>query len=109
MRAIVDDVAARGDGALKDYTGKFDRFDLDRVGLRVKAEEIARRGDGMQRNPLARWNLPARASKLFHRRQLPRDDRFVDALGVELGSRWTAIEAVGLYVPGGTQPILRRC
>ena len=33
---------------------------------------------------------------------MPRDDRFTDALGVELGSRWTAIEAVGLYVPGGT-------
>src|SRR5262245_65396015 len=38
----------------------------------------------------------------YHRRQLPRDDRFTDELGVELGSRWTAIEAVGLYVPGGT-------
>ena len=35
-------------------------------------------------------------------RQLPKDERFTDALGVELGSRWTAIEAVGLYVPGGT-------
>ena len=33
---------------------------------------------------------------------MPQDDRFTDALGVELGSRWTAIEAVGLYVPGGT-------
>jgi histidinol dehydrogenase len=38
----------------------------------------------------------------FHRRQIPQDDRFTDALGVELGARWTAIEAVGLYVPGGT-------
>ena len=38
----------------------------------------------------------------YHRRQLPTDDRFTDALGVELGHRWTAIEAVGLYVPGGT-------
>ena len=38
----------------------------------------------------------------YHRRQLPKDERFTDALGVELGSRWTAIEAVGLYVPGGT-------
>ncbi len=40
--------------------------------------------------------------EVFHRRQLPKDDRFTDALGVELGHRWTAIEAVGLYVPGGT-------
>src|SRR5207253_514497 len=38
----------------------------------------------------------------YHRRQRPTDDRFVDPLGVELGHRWTAIEAVGLYVPGGT-------
>src|SRR6185295_8400381 len=38
----------------------------------------------------------------YHRRQLPKDERFTDALGVELGHRWTAIEAVGLYVPGGT-------
>src|SRR6185312_15850883 len=38
----------------------------------------------------------------YHRRQLPVDERFTDALGVELGHRWTAIEAVGLYVPGGT-------
>src|ERR1043166_688357 len=38
----------------------------------------------------------------YHSRQKPADDRFTDPLGVELGSRWTAIEAVGLYVPGGT-------
>ena len=38
----------------------------------------------------------------YHRRQMPKDERYTDALGVELGSRWTAIEAVGLYVPGGT-------
>ncbi|HEX5508420.1 MAG TPA: histidinol dehydrogenase, partial [Pseudolabrys sp.] len=38
----------------------------------------------------------------YHRRQLPSDDRFIDALGVELGGRWTPIDAVGLYVPGGT-------
>src|SRR5207342_3039097 len=38
----------------------------------------------------------------FHRRQLPADDRYTDPLGVELGHRWTAIDSVGLYVPGGT-------
>ena len=38
----------------------------------------------------------------FHRRQMPQDNRFTDAAGVELGWRWSAIEAVGLYVPGGT-------
>jgi histidinol dehydrogenase len=38
----------------------------------------------------------------FHRRQMPTDERFTDAAGVELGWRWSAVEAVGLYVPGGT-------
>jgi histidinol dehydrogenase len=101
-RAIIDDVAARGDGALKDYTRKFDRFDPDRVGLRVKAEEIAAAFDACGRKTLAALELARDRIEVFHRRQLPRDDRFEDALGVELGSRWTAIEAVGLYVPGGT-------
>ena len=49
------------------------------------------------RSTLARDRIEA-----YHRRQQPADDRFTDALGVELGIRWTAIEAVGLYVPGGT-------
>jgi histidinol dehydrogenase len=40
--------------------------------------------------------------ELFHQRQLPKDERFTDALGVELGWRWSAVDAVGLYVPGGT-------
>jgi histidinol dehydrogenase len=102
VRAIVDDVAARGDGALKHYTRKFDRFDPDRVGLRVKAEEIGAAFDACGRKTLAALELARERIEVFHRRQLPRDDRFEDALGVELGSRWTAIEAVGLYVPGGT-------
>jgi histidinol dehydrogenase len=102
VRAIVDDVAARGDGALKHYTRKFDRFDPDRVGLRVKVEEIGAAFDACGRKTLAALELARDRIEVFHRRQLPRDDRFEDALGVELGSRWTAIEAVGLYVPGGT-------
>src|SRR6202167_993900 len=102
VRAIVNDVAARGDRALKEYTQKFDALDLDRVGLKVTPEEIdaaQRACDGAARDALqfARDRI-----EVFHRRQMPQDDRFIDALGVELGSRWTAIDAVGLYVPGGT-------
>ena len=76
VRAIVDDVAARGDGALKDYTRKFDRFDPDRVGLRVKAEEIAAAFDACGRKTLAALELARDRIEVFHRRQLPRDDRF---------------------------------
>jgi histidinol dehydrogenase len=102
VRAIVDDVAARGDEALRDYTKKLDRFDLDRVGLRVTQAEVAAAFDDCERNILDALKFARDRIEAFHRRQLPQDDHFTDALGVELGSRWTAIEAVGLYVPGGT-------
>jgi len=102
VRAIVADVAARGDRALRDYTLKFDKLDLDRAGLRVTADEIAAARKACPRDALDALDLAKSRIETYHRRQVPQDDRFTDALGVELGSRWTAIEAVGLYVPGGT-------
>jgi histidinol dehydrogenase len=102
VRAIVADVAARGDRALKDYTLKFDKLDLDRAGLKVTAAEIAAARSACSGETLDALDLAKSRIEAYHRRQVPQDDRFTDALGVELGSRWTAIEAVGLYVPGGT-------
>jgi histidinol dehydrogenase len=102
VRAIIADVAARGDRALKDFAKKFDRLDLDKVGLRVTPSEIDAAYESCDRAALAALEFARDRIEAFHRRQKPQDDRFTDALGVELGSRWTAIEAVGLYVPGGT-------
>ena len=102
VRTIVADVAARGDEALKELTLKFDRLDLDRVGMKVTPGEIAAAQNACARETLAALELARDRIEAYHRRQVPRDDRFTDALGVELGSRWTAIESVGLYVPGGT-------
>ena len=101
-RVIVDDVADRGDLALIEATRKFDRLDLDPSRLRVSADEIDAAVKACDGQRSMRSNSPATGSKVFHRRQLPKDDRFTDALGVELGWRWSAIESVGLYVPGGT-------
>ena len=72
------------------------------AGLRVAPQEIAAALDGCEREALDALEFARDRIEVFHRRQVPQDDRFTDALGVELGSRWTAIEAVGLYVPGGT-------
>jgi histidinol dehydrogenase len=102
VRGIVSDVAARGDAALKSYTLKFDRLDLEQGGLRVTQDEIAAAGGSCEKAALAALELARDRIEAYHRRQMPKDDRFTDAIGVELGSRWTAIEAVGLYVPGGT-------
>jgi histidinol dehydrogenase len=87
---------------LQEYTQKFDRLDLDRAGLRVPPEEIAAAVNDCAPAALDALKLARDRIEVFHRRQVPRDDRFTDPLGVELGSRWTAIDAVGLYVPGGT-------
>jgi histidinol dehydrogenase len=101
-RAIVEDVADRGDAALIEATRKFDRLDLDESGLRVSAAEIDAAVKACDAETLEALRLARDRIETFHLRQLPRDERFADALGVELGWRWSAIDAVGLYVPGGT-------
>ncbi len=101
-RAIIADVRARGDEALVELTKRFDRVDLAAVGMRVGAAEIAAAAAACDPNALDALALARDRIEAYHRRQVPQDERFTDALGVELGHRWTAIEAVGLYVPGGT-------
>jgi histidinol dehydrogenase len=101
-RAIVDDVATRGDAALIEATRKFDRLELDAGGLRVTPVEIEAAVKACDAATLEALKFARDRIEVFHQRQLPKDDRFTDALGVELGWRWSAIDAVGLYVPGGT-------
>jgi histidinol dehydrogenase len=101
-RAIIEDVRARGDAALIDYTAKFDRLTLTSDTLRVSTDEIdaavgAVSDDERDALVVARDRIEA-----YHRRQMPSDDRYTDGEGVELGTRWTALEAAGIYVPGGT-------
>ena len=102
VRAIIADVVARGDRALIELTRKFDGVDLGELGLKVTAAEIDTAYAACDRRALDALTLARERIEAYHRRQKPADERFTDALGVELGSRWTAIEAVGLYVPGGT-------
>jgi histidinol dehydrogenase len=102
VRAIIAEVVARGDAALIELTSKFDRVDLDPVSLKVTAGEIDAAYAACDRRALDALALARDRIEAYHRRQLPEDERFTDALGVELGARWTAIESVGLYVPGGT-------
>ena len=102
VRAIIADVAARGDAALIELTQKFDRVDPGKIGLRVTAAELDAASAACDQEALDALTLARDRIETYHRRQLPKDDRWTDPLGVELGHRWTAIEAVGLYVPGGT-------
>jgi len=102
VRAIIADVVARGDQALVELTNKFDRVSVDAKSLRVTAAEMDAAHAACDRRALDALNLAKQRIEVYHKRQVPSNDRFTDALGVELGHRWTAIEAVGLYVPGGT-------
>jgi histidinol dehydrogenase len=99
---IIADVQARGDAALAGYTSRFDGVDVTAVGLAVSAAEIDKAYGEVEPAVINALTLAAERIEKHHSRQLPKDDIYEDALGVGLGSRWTAIEAVGLYVPGGT-------
>jgi len=95
-------VRREGDSALIDYSRRFDRIDLEKTGIAVTEAEIDAAFDIAPASTIEALKLAHERIEKHHARQLPKDDRYTDALGVELGSRWTAIEAVGLYVPGGT-------
>jgi histidinol dehydrogenase len=101
-RAIVQDVADRGDAALIEATRKFDRLDLDASRLRVTAADVAVALKACDSITLDALKFARDRIETFHIRQLPKDEQFTDPLGVELGWRWSAVDAVGLYVPGGT-------
>ncbi len=98
---IVADVRARGDAALMELSRTFDHVDLGKVGMRVSREEMRASAAACEKETLAALALAAERIDEHHRRQLPADERYTDAQGVELGWRWTAVESAGLYVPGG--------
>jgi len=75
-RAIVDDVAARGDAALLEATRKYDRLQIDAAGLRITRDEIAAAIEACDAATLDALKLARDRIEAFHRRQLPKDDRY---------------------------------
>lgn len=102
VREIMADVITRGDRALVDLTSKFDRVELEPGRLRVALAEIDEAWSACEPRALDALHVAHDRIEAYHRRQLPADLRFTDPIGVELGYRWSALAAVGLYVPGGT-------
>ncbi len=98
---IIAKVREGGDAALAALSMEFDRVDLDRLSIRVTAAEIERAHTSAEPHVLDALRLAHDRILAHHRRQLPSDDRYRDGTGAELGTRWTAVESVGLYVPGG--------
>jgi len=102
VRQIIARVRAEGDAALIDYTQRFDRADLTSLGIAVSKQDIAAAYETADPKAIEALEFARDRIRSHHERQRPKDDRYTDAAGVELGWRWTAVEAVGLYVPGGT-------
>ncbi|WP_315918859.1 histidinol dehydrogenase [Mesorhizobium sp. SP-1A] len=102
VREIIAGVRAEGDAALADYTRRFDRTDLGKIGMAVSRDDIARAYGEADPKTVEALKFARDRIRTYHEKQRPKDERHTDAAGVELGWRWTAVEAVGLYVPGGT-------
>jgi histidinol dehydrogenase len=102
VAAILADVRARGDAAVIDYTTRFDKLTLTPETMRFAEDEIAAAVKAVPAKIRAALETAHDRIKAHHEKQKPADHVYEDALGVTLGTLWTPIEAVGIYVPGGT-------
>ncbi|MEM8697500.1 MAG: histidinol dehydrogenase [Pseudomonadota bacterium] len=101
VAAIIADVRDRGDAAVAEYTRKFDGFDPASLDLEIAKEQCCMALDGLDPDLRAALTLAASRIRTFHERQKPENSETTDEAGVRLGSRWSAVETAGLYVPGG--------
>ncbi len=102
VRGIIADVRARGDAALVELSNKFDRANVTAATLKLSAAEIEAGLAKVNKDQLTAIETAATRIESYHKRQLPKDERFTDDSGAVLGWRWTSLDSVGLYVPGGT-------
>ena len=98
VAAIIARVKAEGDAAIADYTQRFDGHDLPwQISLDACAAAYAALEDDLR----SALDLAAERIRTYHAKQKPADSDSVDESGVRLGARWRAVEAAGVYVPGG--------
>ncbi len=102
VREIIARVRRDGDAAVIDYTNRFDRVRMGVADMRVTEDEIAAAARQVSPELREALALAARRIEAFHRAQLPKDFEFTDDVGARLGLRWGPLDAVGIYVPGGT-------
>ena len=102
VRTIITAVRTEGDRALIRFSAEFDRVDCAALGLRIGAAEIAAARAACDRTALDALDFAKARIEAYHLLQKPQDIRYTDALGAELGWRWSAVQSAGLYVPGGS-------
>ncbi|MGZ5936206.1 MAG: histidinol dehydrogenase [Rhizomicrobium sp.] len=102
VRGIIAEIRARGDAALVELTNKFDKAGLTAATVRLPQADIDGAEGQCGKDALAALDVAAKRIEAYHRRQIPEDAWFTDEVGAKLGWRWTPLDSVGLYVPGGT-------
>lgn len=101
VRDVIAAVRAEGVAALLRYAKTFDKVELTEATLRVSEDEIAEGAAACPAEVREAIAFAAGRIRRYHERQRPADQRFTDEAGVQLGWRWTPLDAVGIYVPGG--------
>jgi len=101
VAAILHDVRARGDAAVAERTLAFDKHDLAATGWRIDRADCRAALDALAPALRTAIKLAATRIRAYHEGQRPADRDTTDDAGVRLGARWSAVDAAGLYVPGG--------
>ena len=99
---IIEEVRKNGDKALIKLTKKFDGLDLTTKDLIVDLNEIDEATSKISPDEYDSLRFAADRITSFHLRQMPENFEYVDDAGIKMGMRWSPIDSVGLYVPGGT-------
>jgi len=97
----IRDVRAHGDGTLAEMTLRFDGFDLNEAGWQIDAAQCKAAYDALEPALRDALTLAAKRIEAYHKAQLPEDRDYRDSDNVRLGARWSAVDAAGVYVPGG--------
>lgn len=98
VAAILARIRAEGDGAVAELTRRFDGHALP---WRIGADDCRAAYEGLDGALRDALDLAANRIRDYHARQRPVDSAWTDAVGMTMGARWSAVEAAGLYVPGG--------
>ncbi len=97
----IRDVRAHGDATLVEMTQRFDGFDLNHAGWQIDAAQCKAAYEGLDEDLRDALTLAAKRIEAYHQAQLPEDRDYRDSDNVRLGARWSAVDAAGVYVPGG--------
>ena len=101
VSSVLSDVRSRGGSAVADYTRRFDRLEIDTQTLQTPMVDIDALAAQCPADLCEAIDFAAARIATYHKAQRPADHSFTDDSGVELGWRWTALDSVGVYVPGG--------